>query len=225
MNWYLRYNAPRYAWTLPRLERRLNAIREQWPGEELHVLDVAKSFQTELIRGLVPDGRVDDVGYNDARVATDPRGRHIEFDLNRVREREAWPAIDGYHLVVIAEVIEHLSVGPVSLLSFLAGGLVPGGYLWVQTPNSVALHKRLRKMIGRSDVAPPDEEHDGVSHLHEYTIAELCEAGERAGLRVVEVDGANYFGTGRAARAYVKMGRALPRSMRHGLVVTYQRPH
>jgi hypothetical protein len=224
MTEYLRYNAPRYAWMLGRIGGLIDDIRAEWPGEEVRVLDVAKSFQTEMICQLLPDGRVDDLGYDDVRFDGDRRGEHIEFNLNHVRSREAWAPLEGYHLIVIAEVIEHLNVGPVSLLSFLASGLVPGGYLLVQTPNAVALHKRVRMLLGRPDVAPPDERSEGVAHLHEYTSGELRAAGEEAGLRVVRVDTANYFGTKPAARAYTALGRVLPPSLRHGLAVTFRAP-
>jgi Methyltransferase domain len=219
---YLRYNAPRYAWMLGRIEALLGDVRDRWPGEKIRVLDVAKSFQTELITRLVPDGRVDDLGYDDPRFEGDRRGAHIEYDLNHVRNRESWPQLEAYHLIVIAEVIEHLNVGPVSLLSFLASGLVPGGYLMVQTPNAVALHKRVRMLLGRPDIGPPDERSDGVAHLHEYTARELRAAGEEAGLTVARIDTANYFGTKPAARAYNALGRVLPASLRHGLAVTFQ---
>lgn len=221
---YLRYNAPRYAWMLERIEGLLDDIRSEFPGQEIKALDVAKSFQTEMISQLLPDGRVDDLGYDDVRFDGDRRGEHIEFNLNHVRSRDAWPPLKGYHLIVIAEVIEHLNVGPVSLLSFLATGLVPGGYLLVQTPNAVALHKRVRMLIGHPDVAPPDEESEGVAHLHEYTRIELCAAGEQSGLDVVRVDTANYFGTKPAARAYSALGRVLPSSLRHGMAVTFRAP-
>jgi hypothetical protein len=103
-------------------------------------------------------------------------------------------------------------------------GPVPGGYLLVQTPNAVARHKRVRMLLGRPDLHPPDEVSPGVAHLHEYTSAELLEAGERAGLRVVGVDTANYFGSRPAARAYAALGRVLPPNLRHGMAVTFQAP-
>lgn len=223
MRWYLRYHARRYACLIAEVEGLSTRLRSSGAGT-LRILDVAKSFQTELMRMHVPDSIMDTLGFNDERFTDDPRGKHIHFDLNQAADRGSWPALVGYHIVVIAEVIEHLWAGPVGVLSVLASGLVPGGYLVVQTPNMVALHKRLRMLRGRSPVDPLPENKPGNPHLHEYTVDELVSAGKRAGLTAARVGGSNYFGFGRAATAYARLGRITPLSLRHGLTVTFQKP-
>jgi SAM-dependent methyltransferase len=224
MRSYLRYNAVRYAWLLERVDRALDEVRARRPGEPVALLDVGMSFQTELLRAHVPDGRLDTLGWFDARFEPDPNGRHVDFDLNQAGERDRWPPLAGYDLVLMAEVIEHLSAGAVGVLGCLAAGLRPGGWLLVQTPNAVALHKRVRMLAGRNPLAPLPENRPGQAHLHEYTAGELVASGRAAGLKIESVEGANYFGTGPAARAYAAAGRLLPLRLRHGLLVAMRAP-
>ncbi len=223
MHSYLRYHARRYARLIAEVEGLAKTLRSSYAGT-VRILDVGKGFQTELMQVHVPDSIVDTIGYTEALFADDSPGRHIEYDLNQAGDRASWPTLHDYHIVVLAEVIEHLWAGPVGVLSVLASGLVPGGYLVVQTPNIVALHKRLRMLRGRSPVAPLPEAQPGRPHLHEYTVDELVSAGKRAGLIPARVDSSNYFGSGPAAQAYARLGRLTPLRLRHGLTVTFEKP-
>ena len=222
--WYARYHTARWTELLALVDELLARVRAQRPGEPPALLDVAIGMQTELLRARVPGGRVDDLGFTDPVWESRPPSRHVDFDLNRAADESAWPRLGPYHLVVMSEVIEHLYVWPSAVLRMLRAALVPGGFLIVQTPNAIALHKRLRMLAGRPPVAPIPEGRPGEPHLHEYTAAELVEAGRAAGLEVEHVTGSNYFGFGRGARAYRALGRVLPLSLRHGLTVAFRAP-
>jgi SAM-dependent methyltransferase len=138
--------------------------------------------------------------------------RHIEADLNA-------PPGDGdtsYDLVVAAEVIEHLHSSPVTVLRHLASWARPGGWVLLQTPNAVALHKRLRMLAGRNPIEPIRLDPSNPGHFHEYTLGELRDAAREAGLGVGGWRTANYFGSN---RAYAALGRVLPPSLRHGITI------
>lgn len=76
--------------------------------------------------------------------------QHVSFDLNDSQDPEHPPQVAPYDVVVMAEVIEHLYTAPTLVLTCVASWLVPGGRLVVQTPNAVALDKRVRLLCGRN---------------------------------------------------------------------------
>ena len=93
----------------------------------------------------------------------------------------------------------------------------------LQTPNAAAAHKRLRLLAGRAPFEPMPEDRSGDGHVREYTARELAQAGAAAGLRTVAVAQANYAGGGRARDLLARAERLMPRSMRLGLTLTFQR--
>lgn len=203
---YRRYHERRY-------RALMELVGELRPGR---VLNVGPMFETELLRAT--GATVDTLGF--ANLAFAPRAgeRHIEADLN-----EQSPDGDGsYDAIVLAEVIEHLHTSPVAVLRGLATWLRPGGAIVIQTPNAVALHKRLRMALGRNPIEPIRADSSNPGHFHEYTLGELRDAAAGAGLEVGGVRTANYFGAG---RAYAALGRVLPPSLRHGITIWLRTPH
>jgi SAM-dependent methyltransferase len=202
---YLRYHERRYA-TLMAVAGPLGAQR---------ILNVGPMFETELLRAT--GATVDTLGFANPVFAPREGERHIELDLNA-------PARDGdssYDAIVMAEVIEHLHASPVTVLRHLATWLRPGGTLVVQTPNAVALHKRIRMAVGRNPLEPIRDDPTNPGHFHEYTLGELTDAARTAGFEVVHVRLENYFGAG---RLYAALGRVLPRGLRHGMTAVLRRP-
>jgi SAM-dependent methyltransferase len=204
---YLDYHARRYA-VLMDVVASANPHR---------VLNVGPMFETHLLRST--GATVDTLGFANPPFAPREGERHIELDLNR-------PDRDGdgsYDAIVMAEVIEHLHTSPVVVLRHLAGWLRPGGTLVIQTPNAVALHKRVRMALGRNPLEPIRDDSGNPGHFHEYTLPELTGAATAAGLAVAGVRAENYFGSSPGARAYAALGRVLPRGLRHGLTVWVRR--
>jgi SAM-dependent methyltransferase len=186
------------------------------------VLDVGAGFQTALLRDRLGAENVDVLGLWVPRFAPpDDRGEHHVFDLNDCDRPDALPGIGGYDLAVMGEVIEHLFRGPATVLRFVAGRVKPGGHLLVQTPNAAAFHKRLRALAGRTPSDPMPEDRSGDRHVREYTARELEAAGRDAGLEVVAVEAASYFGAGRSREL---ADRVLPPGLRLGLTATFRRP-
>jgi SAM-dependent methyltransferase len=205
---YLDYHARRYT-TLMEVVETVAPRR---------VLNVGPMFETHLLRS--GGAAVDTLGFANPPFAPREGERHIEANLNEPRGEG-----DGsYDAIVMAEVIEHLHTSPVLVLRRLATWLRPGGTLIIQTPNAVALHKRMRMAAGRNPLEPIREDASNPGHFHEYTLAELLDAARAAGLGPAGVRAENYFGASRGARAYAALGRVLPRGLRHGFTVSMRRP-
>jgi SAM-dependent methyltransferase len=209
---YLDYHARRYA-TLTAVAAELLA-----GAPAPRVLDVGPMFEVGLLRDA--GATVDTLGFPHPLFPPRDGERHVELDLND-------PGRDGdgsYDLVVMAEVIEHLPSSPVAVLRHVATWLRPGGALLLQTPNAVALHKRLRMLAGRNPLEPIRADASNPGHFHEYTLGELRDAAAGAGLELGGWRTENYFGAGPAARAYAALGRTLPPRLRHGITIWMRRP-
>jgi SAM-dependent methyltransferase len=203
---YLRTHSRRYALLL-------DLVRELSPSK---MLVVGPSYESALLREAFPDATVNTLGWHDHRFPLRDGEEHTEFDLNEAE----YPEVEPHDLIVCAEVIEHLHVSPVPVLRFLAGALTPAGRLVLQTPNATALPKRLRMLLGRNPYDPVRDEPRNPGHFHEYTIEELRDALEGAGLEVMQLVTANYFDHGsRKNRLFRAVGPVLPGTLREGITV------
>jgi 2-polyprenyl-3-methyl-5-hydroxy-6-metoxy-1,4-benzoquinol methylase len=189
------------------------------------LLDIGVSLQTELLKGNYP-GRVDtlDIDESDIQPAAGEQA-HL-FDLNDLFYEERWPALGPYDGIVMCEVIEHLYTAADQVLRGLRSWMAPGGFLFIQTPNAVALHKRVEMLSGHNPYMElSTTTRDSPPHFREYTIDELAAAGRRAGLEVLDTDARNYFtGSRRGTALYNGLCERLPPAFRAGLSITYQLP-
>jgi hypothetical protein len=220
---YLARHARRYAFLTGRIDRLVDEARLRSPGEEVRLLVVGLGFEVALLRGRARDITVESVGHPVPRLL-DGRHRHVTFDLNEAGGGTQPPELGPYHVVVMAEVIEHLTVPPAEVLRLLRSWLAEGGRLLVQTPNAVALHKRVRMLAGRPPLGPIPDRRGEHGHWREYTAGELAGAAQDAGLDVDEVAFASYVGgSSGAGRLHDAVGPLLPRSLRSGLTLTLSR--
>src|SRR5262249_11818133 len=150
------------------------------PG--MTVLDIGWSQLTEQIgeRFFVT---VDALGFDaDGELSA---GRYYNFDLNDCqypnRCRSDLPRFDA---IVFAEVLEHLHTSPAWVLRGLATLLKPNGFILLQTPNAVALPRRLKMLLGRNPYELIREDCTNPGHFGEYTADELCNYAASAGLAV-----------------------------------------
>jgi SAM-dependent methyltransferase len=162
------------------LLRRLEPLR----GRVRTALDVGTSFQTPLLAERFPDWRIDTLAdIRDERFLLPPPSRHTLFDLNQAQDESRWPAPGArYDLIVFMEVVEHLSVPPRQALRFLASLLEPEGMIVLTTPNAAWLKNRIKMLRGRNPFELLREDRQG--HIREYTLGEMREAAESAGLEV-----------------------------------------
>jgi SAM-dependent methyltransferase len=103
-------------------------------------------------------------------------------------------AAGSLHFLVLAEVLEHLNLSPVRVLRELASLLAAGGRLILTTPNIARLQHIELLAAGENFLEPFDESFpadrpatDFIEHIREYSIREVVEAVEAAGLGVDEV--------------------------------------
>lgn len=82
-----------------------------------------------------------------------------------------------FDVVLLIDVIEHLHRSPRELLNCSLSLLKPTGKLVIETPNSVALAKRLKVLFGKTNHVDMDFFYWNVgdyrSHVREYTLFEL----------------------------------------------------
>lgn len=212
---YLRFHAPRYRYLLGAVG---DVIGERSP-DAVRVLDVGPAYQTALLRTMWDGLVVDTLGFGDIRFAPRAGERHFHVDLNETAGAEV---VEGGHdLVVVAEVIEHLYTAAPTVLTFLRRFLRAGGTLLLQTPNAVALPRRLKMLMGRNPTEPIRPNRFDPGHFHEYTVAELTAAAEAADLTVEHVDLANYFANGGRLRWRYNdlVAPRLPGSLRDGITM------
>ena len=148
----------------------------------------------------------------------------MTFDLNELYYHERWPRLAPYDVIVMAEVIEHLYTGADVVLSAIATWMKPDGWLFLQTPNAAALHKRLKLLAGRNPYMSISGSRLRPPHFHELTVRELREAGHAAGLFVERVTLRNYFDRGSLlSRVYNAVCEKLPPTLRAGISMTLRK--
>ena len=173
---YVGYQAPRFAMVL--------AMLGQYVGKETRILDVGRTMLTGMIEALY-DRPVDSLGF-EPDASLDHGAHHFQFDLNDAQNRAKWRTdLPGYDIVLMAEVIEHLHTAPSLVLGFLQSLLRPGGVLIVQTPNALAIGRRLSMVFGHHPFELIRENPTNPGHFREYTIAELQRYGRQLGMTVL----------------------------------------
>jgi SAM-dependent methyltransferase len=183
---YLAYHAPRYDFLLGLARRSIvHGARR--------VLDIGPSPFTSMLRESMPCP-VDTLGLQ-------PSGReggamHYHADLNAP---EALPDMPAYDLIVFAEVLEHLHVAPVRVLTALARWLAADGTLLLQTPNAASLPKRIKLLLGRNPYELIRADPRDPGHVREYTLRELICLSHESGL-VIEQSFRRFYFDARFAR-------------------------
>ncbi len=223
---YLRFHAPRFDYVLQVLKGRLQ------PGQR--VLDIGWSQLSNRIHqefGVV----VDALGFDDDGPI--PTGRYYHFDLNHCQSAQQWRRdLPTYDAIVFAEVLEHLHTSPALVLQFLTTMLKPGGLLVIQTPNAVALPRRIKMLLGRNPFELIRDDASNPGHFREYTANEVRTYGKSVGLDLEELAIRSYFdfryarhgGTTPLTRTLGAIKNVvypcLPPTMRPGLTAIFRRP-
>lgn len=115
----------------------------------------------------------------DDRLAVARRfGLHDAFRADLTDETPLREIPGRYPVILLVEVLEHLLVNPRALVRSLRDHLVPGGLLFVTTPNVARLTNRVRLLRGRSIREPnsfPESAHGPFGHVAEFTIGDLTD--------------------------------------------------
>lgn len=101
-------------------------------------------------------------------------------------EETPYPLEDeSFDAVVMTEVFEHLRDYPARSLDEVRRILVPGGRLYLSTPNAAYILNRVQLLRGRNVATPLHDWIGGVPfarHAREYTFPEMRHLLERSGL-------------------------------------------
>lgn len=225
---YLRCHSKRYSHLLALLTK----LRQSIPSDHVRIADIGPSFFTELLAQHFTSDELTTIGFthDESRGAHLPSGvrlpeeSFIHFDLNETSRRNRWPMIRAVHIVVMAEVIEHLHVAPSHLFRFLHSILADGGFLILQTPNAASLIKRLTLLFGRNPYEMIRENAENPGHFHEYTRRELEELAHSAGFSIHLFQNINYFNRLNSLERLYGFAQAIaPASMRDGMTIVLRK--
>jgi trans-aconitate methyltransferase len=222
---YLRFHLRRFAGLTALVDRLAREAVATTPGA-LRILDVGPAVPTTLLRDRLAgtDAVVDSLGWADGRFPAGAGDTHHHLDFDQAGEAEHRPALEGYHVIVCGEVIEHLTVSPVALLALLRDALLPGGRLVVQTPNAVSIGKRLALLAGRNPFELLRADRANPGHFREYTVREVRALAEAAGLRTITIETQSPFATGSWKGALrQKVGDRLGAGFREGITGVFGR--
>jgi SAM-dependent methyltransferase len=129
-------------------------------------------------------------GISDAPNPATNSDCHIAIDFNneKISPRAKVAAQGaGFDLILFCEIIEHLLPSPFDLITDIADALRPGGKLFISTPNFFSFERSL-KMLHREHPNPILRAGDsfafGAQHVREYTMDELIEIVQAAGLKL-----------------------------------------
>ena len=99
---------------------------------------------------------------------------------------------ESVDVITMLELIEHLHNSPKKLLHSAVQALKPGGLLLISVPNCMALHQRLRWLLGRgfwSTMQAWYEQEQFRDHVREPSVADLRYFARDLGLENVEILG------------------------------------
>jgi SAM-dependent methyltransferase len=169
-------------------------------------------------------------GDNLERIQAFARASGIRFHLQDGTLALPVPP-EGFDVVTIFDVIEHLHESPRAILNAAGTQLKTGGVLAVVMPNSVNLRKRLAVLLGRTNYPDVDQFYLAPcgwrGHVREYTLGETAHLCEAAGFRVESAtafEGNAYdMLSGLRLRAYLALARRVP-TLCSALLVVARKP-
>lgn len=189
------------------------------------VLDVGPSFQTVILKQLLPDMALETMGWEDHRYRPAADTVHHPLDLNDTATPERCAVPPPVDLILLLEVIEHLHTSPRHVLRYLHRCLNPGGFLIVSTPNAAFLRNRLQLLAGSNPFEPIREESMNPGHFREYTRGELVGHCRACGFDVIEARVENLFCYGPGSgRLFSAIARWMPADFRRDITLVAQRP-
>lgn len=209
---YVTFHKYRYKLLLDTIQSLYKKLSIQ---DTLRILDAGPAFQTALLRNYFSEAVINTIGFNHKTNELREGERHYRQDFNECHEN--WnPHVEKHHIILFCEVIEHLYTPPQVLLKKFNEHLLPGGFLIIQTPNAVAIHKRLRMAIGIQPFQLLQK--DRMGHFREYTKGELIQMITQAGFENIDCTGHNYFNYSNSPGGFLfqKMVSLMPASWRDG---------
>lgn len=196
---------------------------------EIKVLDIGPSFLSELLYQLFGNnltllGFKSDNSFGGHLVNSSifEKVKLIEQDLNFLKVSSILN--ERFDLIICGEVIEHLYTSPKILFQSFHQLLNKNGVLIIQTPNAVALKKRMSMLLGRNPFEIPRDNFQNPGHYREYTSKELIDFGKenQFGIKKIILD--EYFEyPSNISKIYRSLKSLIPKGLRSGITIVYQR--
>lgn len=191
---------------------------EKHPAPSLSLLDIGPAYQTKLIRHFYPEITVHSLGHQHAVNDLKSDEMHFAFDLNDAAE--TWPeGMPHFDIILFCEVIEHIYTKPQILLQRLREIIKSHGWLIIQTPNAVAIHKRILMLLGRNPYQLLHE--NKMGHFREYTLPELKFMISESNLEPILSSRKNYFNPSdkMSHKLFRQFGNFFPAPWRDGITM------
>jgi len=194
------------------------------------VLDIGPSFLSELLYPkfgekltlLGFDGEENEGGHlpNSAILK---KVKLIKQDLNFFKAYAE--DLPKYDLIICAEVMEHLYTSPRILFKNLNHLLNKEGLLIIQTPNAIALRKRLALLFGNNPFEMPRENLENPGHFREYTAKELVGLGQVNGLKIEKIIFDEYFEYPSTLSKFYRFFKIIiPKNLKSGITIVFKKP-
>lgn len=162
--------------------------------EDLRILEISQSPISEFLRSELPRVRLDISEHFATDWPEDMTARGHGFRAIDLEERHDENVPRGeYDLVIMLEVLEHLSISPRLVFRKLRMMLRPQGMLVISTPNFLALGSRLKMLVGRNPLERHRVTLDNPGHVREYDMDELLAYVADEGLEVVSAEHPMYW--------------------------------
>lgn len=184
--------------SLPMVGEKVRALRyildSSSPGNR-RVLDVGAQIGAFALFAAEMGCQVSGVDYDfyAGLYGTIARERGVDYRKCDVGSEPLPFADNSFEFVTYTDVIEHHAFSPKRVLQEIHRVLAPGGRLVMTTPNHASIYNRVSLLLGKSVNDQFDSFFHGAEdakiyfgHHREYTRAELRQALEGAGFRVVE---------------------------------------
>ena len=188
------------------------------------VLDIGPSFLSDLLfnkfgEQLFLMGFEDDnsLGGHLAKPLLVKEENFIIQDLNFFDTNKTDKTFD---LIICGEVMEHLYTSPKTLFRNFYSLLNNNGCLIIQTPNAVALRKRLLMIFGKNPFEMPRENLSNPGHYREYTLKELKSLAIEAGFNIDTTIQDEYFEyPSLLSKTYRTFKNIIPPNLRSGITI------
>ncbi|MBC7655191.1 MAG: class I SAM-dependent methyltransferase [Oligoflexus sp.] len=194
-----------------------------------HILDIGPSFLSELLYQKFGE-KLTLLGFD----SEESQGGHLPNSANLRKVKlikkdlnffKAYAEdLQTYDLIICAEVMEHLYTSPKILFKNLCHLLNKDGLLIIQTPNAIALRKRLALLFGKNPYEMPRENLENPGHFREYTSKELIGLGKAKGLEIQKIIFDEYFEyPSTLSKFYRSFKTIIPKNLKSGITIAFKK--
>jgi hypothetical protein len=182
---------------------------------KVELLIVGPAYEYVIIKECCKNIDITGLGFNNFHLDIK---KIINYDFNNIKNKDTWPKIKKFDLVIASEVIEHLDVDFDDIFSFFNYLTKIKGYLIIQTPNTANFERRINILFGKNLYYYVDKAKKTAKHVREYTLKELIITGKKSGFKTEKDFIKNYFNP-----KYKLIKNFFPKSFRDGITIIYEK--